>query len=222
MSSFLGIWDNSILTQLIPKAIVVFCCFPIHECAHAWMAAKLGDHTAERAGRISLNPFEHLDFWGTIMLLTIGMGFAKPVPVNPYNLRRPKKDSAIVSLAGPMSNLIMAVAFLLTEHIIILAAGKNGYGTVVAFIAYCLRCASYINFGLMVFNLIPLPPLDGYHVLIALLPNKFYNMLARLEKYSVYVVMLLFLVFCIFKISPVSAVAQNMFSMVDDLFYQLI
>lgn len=221
MSSLSGIWDNSIFNQFIAKAIVIICCFPIHECAHAWMAARLGDHTAERADRITLNPFKHLDLWGTIMMLAFGMGYAKPVPVNPHNLRRPKKDSAIVSLAGPMSNLIMAVSFLLIEHVMFLAAGENEYGAVGAFIAYCFRYAAYINFGLVVLNLIPLPPLDGYHALIALVPNRLYNMLVRLELYSVYVVLGLFLILSFFRVSPISAAAQNMFSSVDGLFYQM-
>lgn len=221
MSSFSGIWNNSIATQLIAKAIVIFCCFPVHECAHAWMAAKLGDHTGERAGRITLNPFKHLDLWGTLMLIVFGVGYAKPVPVNSYNFRSPKKDSAIVSLAGPMSNLIMAVAFLLIEYVICLAVGGNIYGTVMAFIIYCLRYAAYINFGLTVLNLIPIPSLDGYRVLLAMVPNRFYSRLARLEIYSVYVVLGLFLIFSLFRLSPVSAAAQGMFSSVDNLFYQM-
>ena len=221
MSSLSGIWENSIIAQLITKAIVVFCCFPVHECAHAWMAAKLGDHTAEREGRITLNPFKHLDLWGTIMLLAFGMGYAKSVPVNPNNFRRPKKDSLIVSLAGPMSNLIMAVVFLLIEHIISFAAGENGYCKAVAFISCYLSYAAYINFGLTVLNLIPIPPLDGYHALLALVPNHFYNRLTRLELHSVYVILGLVLVCSFFKISPVSVAAQNMFSSVDGVFYQM-
>ena len=221
MPSFSGMWGNSIATMLIAKAIVIFCCFPVHECAHAWMAAKLGDHTAERAGRITLNPLKHLDLWGTLMLIAFGMGYAKPVPVNSYIFRRPKKDFAIVSLAGPMSNLIMAVAILLIEHIVYLASGGAVYGTVLDFIIYCLRSAAYINFGLTVLNLIPMPPLDGYRVLLALLPDHYSSKLARHEMHLLYVVLGLFLVFSLFRLSPVSAAAQGMFSSVDNLFYQM-
>lgn len=214
--------SNSIMTQLIAKAIVIFCCFPVHECAHAWMAARLGDHTAERAGRITLNPFKHLDLWGTIMLVAFGVGYAKSVPVNTHNFRNPKKDYAIVSLAGPMSNLIMAVMFLLLDHIVYAVAGAiSGYGAGLAFISYCLSYAAYINFGLTVLNLIPIPPLDGYHVLMAFVPNRFYYRVERFERYSVYALLGLFLVFSFFKTSPVAAAAQGLFNSVDYVYCML-
>ena len=94
MSSGLSnILNGYVCARLIAKAIVLLVCFPVHECAHAWMAAKLGDHTGERAGRITLNPFAHLDMWGSIMLRALGMGYARPVPVNTYNLRKPRRSS---------------------------------------------------------------------------------------------------------------------------------
>ena len=214
--------SNAIMTQLIAKAIVIFCCFPVHECAHAWMAARLGDHTAERAGRITLNPFKHLDLWGTIMLVAFGVGYAKSVPVNTHNFRNSKKDYAIVSLAGPMSNLIMAVLFLLLDHIVYAVAGTIfGYGAGLAFISYCLSYAAYINFGLTVLNLIPIPPLDGYHVLMAFVPNRFYYRVEQLERYSVYALLGLFLVFSFFGTSPVAAAAQGLFNSVDYVYSML-
>lgn len=123
MGTMSGIWSNMIIPQLLAKAIIIFCCFPVHECAHAWMTEKLGDPTGAREGRVTLNPIRHLDLWGTIMLIAFGVGYAKPVPVNTYNFQKPRKDHAIVSLAGPMSNLIMATAFLLIGHLIHLTAG---------------------------------------------------------------------------------------------------
>ncbi len=219
MGTMSGIWSNMIIPQLLAKAIIIFCCFPVHECAHAWMAEKLGDPTGAREGRVTLNPIRHLDLWGTIMLIAFGVGHAKPVPVNTYNFQKPRKDHAIVSLAGPMSNLIMATAFLLIGHLIHLTAGAGiGYGDIIGFIVYCLRYAAYINFGLTVLNLIPIPPMDGYHVLIALVPYRFSHRVARLERYSVYALLGLLLVFSFFRISPISAAAQSMYDSVDSLY----
>ena len=216
MSSISWFSNNTIIPQLVSKAIVLFCCFPVHECSHAWMAARLGDHTAEREGRITLNPFKHLNLWGTIMLVVFGMGYAKPVPVNTCNLRKPKTDYAIVSLAGPISNLIMGLAFLLIENAIYCLTGV-GNETVWVFILYCMRYAAYINFSLAIFNLIPVPPLDGYHALLALVPNKVYNKAVRLERYSVYALLGLLLILSIFRVSPITAAAQNLFNTADGL-----
>lgn len=216
MGSLSGFFNNSIVPGLIAKAIIILCCFPIHECAHAWMEAKLGDNTGERVGRITLNPIKHLDLWGTIMLIAFGVGYAKPVPVNTRNFSNPKRDHAIVSLTGPMSNLIMAVAFLFIEHVIYAAAGGAiAYGTVLATAAYCLRYASYINFALTVLNLIPLPPLDGYHAFLALFPDRIYYRLSRLERHAVYILLGMFLLFSFMRISPITAAAQSMFNSVD-------
>lgn len=202
---------------LIAKAVILLCSFPIHECAHAWLAAKLGDHTAERAGRITLNPFKHLDLWGTILLIAFGVGYAKPVPVNNYNFRQPKRDSALVALAGPMSNLIMAIILLTAEHAVYRTAGRSGYGTVLAFISYCLRYASYINIALTIINLIPLPPLDGYHVVSVLAPDRLYYRLSWFEQHSIYMILGMLLVFTLMGVSPVVSVARKLFSVVDGL-----
>jgi Zn-dependent protease len=98
------------------RVFVILCCFPIHECAHAWTADRLGDPTARTRGRISLNPFRHLDFMGTVFILLMGVGYAKPVPVNINNFRHKKRDFALTSLAGPISNLLMTVLFLMLHQ----------------------------------------------------------------------------------------------------------
>ena len=146
-------FSRSILAQhLTAKAIVIFCCLPIHECAHAWMAEKLGDNTGRIAGRVTLNPFRHLDLWGTLLLISFGVGYAKPVPVNTYNLRNARRDFAVVSLAGPLSNLIVAFGTIFVEHAII---SVTGYGTIPAFLSYILKYTALINISLMIFNMIP-------------------------------------------------------------------
>ncbi len=219
MGSSLEIWNNSIVTQLVAKAIIIFCCFPVHECAHAWMANKLGDYTGASAGRITLNPLKHLDLWGTIMLVLFGFGYAKPVPVNTDNFRSPKRDHAIVSMAGPMANLIMAVTFLFIGLLIHIKLDfGNGNNDFMSLMADILRYAAYINFELTVLNLIPIPPLDGYRVLSGLLPYKFSRWTIKLEKYSTYALLGLFLLFSLFAVSPISSVAHSLYDSVSTLY----
>jgi Zn-dependent protease len=141
----------------------------IHEFAHGWVAYRLGDPTARDAGRLTLNPLPHLDPIGTIFLIITSLsqfgsfGWAKPVPVNPMNFSKPKRDALLVSLAGPLSNIITALAFgLIYKHI-----GSFNIAYIGAFFQLCIG----INIGLSFFNLIPVPPLDGSHILISLLPS---------------------------------------------------
>jgi Zn-dependent protease len=144
----------------------------VHECAHAWMAFTLGDPTARDAGRLSFNPLRHLDPLGTLLLLFAGFGWAKPVMFNPANLSRPRRDRALIAAAGPCSNLLLA-AFLM--FLLMKVAALAGTGPVAVFIAAheaaadvtvkLLFTGALVNLGLFIFNLIPLPPLDGSHIL---------------------------------------------------------
>ena len=153
---------------MVAAPIVLFA-LTIHEFMHAWTAYKLGDPTAKAEGRITLNPISHLDPMGTIcLLLTQRFGWARPVPINPLNFRNPVRDSALVSLAGPASNLCCAfVCGMLFRAIM---AGALGAGQFAIGAATFIRLAVLINIGLGLFNLIPLAPLDGSHILEALLP----------------------------------------------------
>lgn len=135
----------------------VLIALTIHEFAHAWAANNLGDPTARLEGRMSLNPLAHLDPIGTLTLIFFGFGWGKPVPVDSYNLKNPRRDSALISLAGPGSNFILTL----------LLAGIN---LVFPLPLYILRPLMTINLGLGLFNLIPLAPLDGSKILIGLLP----------------------------------------------------
>jgi Zn-dependent protease len=162
----------------------------IHEFAHGWVAYRLGDSTAHDAGRLTLNPFAHLDIFGTIMLLLGPFGWAKPVPVNGYNLKNPKKDLLLVSLAGPFSNVITALIFGYTLRIIVqfvpsLASNSN-------FMNFFNLCIT-LNVGISFFNLIPIPPLDGSKILAGLLPNKLLPGYFEKMKYlpTIFMVMLL-------------------------------
>lgn len=144
--------------------IAILAAITIHEFSHAWMADLLGDSTAKREGRLTLNPLAHLDPLGTILLLLVGFGWGRPVPFNPYNLKNQRWGPALVAGAGPFSNLIMAVAcgFVLRFA---MGAGLGPENLAIRFLAILV----FLNLILMVFNLIPVPPLDGSKILFALL-----------------------------------------------------
>lgn len=137
----------------------------IHELAHGWVALRLGDNTAQRMGRLSLNPLAHLDLFGTLMLLFGPFGWAKPVPVNPLNLRNPKRDMIWVALAGPMSNILFGYLVALV-YSNIFQGSVSGYGE--SFFFYLIL----INIGLSFFNLIPIPPLDGSNIVRGFLSHE--------------------------------------------------
>lgn len=158
-----------------------------HEYAHGWTADKLGDPTARYAGRLTFNPISHIDLFGTLMLFLVGFGWAKPVPVNPMYLRNPKKDLIYVSLAGPVSNLLIALIFAQTFAIIGIEnlAHIFGFWTEGMFrlIVYTIK----INIVLAWFNLIPIPPLDGSKILAGFLPPKYDSIVHMLEHYGPFI-----------------------------------
>ncbi len=177
----------NILYKLIYYAPLLIVSITVHEFAHAKMAQKLGDPTAAMAGRVSLNPLRHLDPIGSLCMLFFGFGWGKPVPVAVLNFKNPKRGSALVALAGPTSNLIMACmwGFLLGVLYPILPYG--GYFHQLLVIAVQLNCV------LCVFNLLPITPLDGSRILALLLPNKIYYKMLRYERvfFAVLVVLML-------------------------------
>lgn len=178
-----------IIAGLFATAFVVFCTLPVHEFAHAWTATKLGDQTARLSGRLSLDPMRHIDPLGAITLFLVGFGYGKPVPVNPRNFKNPKAGMALTALAGPASNLIMAALFILLRYIFGAVLPLNSM-IAKACMVFCIYAAS-INIGLAVFNLIPVPPLDGSRVLQLLIPSKYYFKFMQYERYIVIVVIVL-------------------------------
>ncbi|MBD3391074.1 MAG: site-2 protease family protein [Chitinivibrionales bacterium] len=146
---------------------VILLALTVHEYCHGWVAWLKGDSTARDAGRLTFNPFAHLDIFGTLMLLFGPFGWAKPVPVNPYNLDNPRRDSVYVSLAGPVSNIVLALAFGFTFRILV---GTGAARSMHPYAAVFFQLAVIINLGLSFFNLIPIPPLDGSKILMGLLP----------------------------------------------------
>lgn len=169
-------------TRIITLAILFLTSIPVHEWAHAWAAYQLGDDTAARRGRLTINPLAHLDPMGTISLMLFGFGWGKPVPVNPYRLRGDlRRNHALVSIAGPLSNLIMAMLAAIPFRLGWVSLYGSGavvsvQGVLVGFIS--------INLVLMVFNLIPFPPLDGSRILAWLLPGQWAGRLEQLEQYG--------------------------------------
>lgn len=151
----------------------MFICIPVHECAHALAAKMLGDDTAERAGRLTLNPFAHIDLMGTVMMFVCSIGWAKPTPVDIRRCRKvkPRTANALVSAAGPLSNLIMAFLFTLICRLLLVLSIKNANVTLYQ-IAQIVMYIANLNAFLAVFNLIPVPPFDGYHILSSFLPLK--------------------------------------------------
>ncbi len=186
------------IQRLVVLAPVVLLAVTVHEVAHGWVADRLGDKTARLHGRLTANPLKHLDPVGTVVFfLTQMIGWAKPVPVNPYNFQNPKKDMVWVALAGPVSNLIVAVFCAILYHLLVTGSGFCGVGLSrpLAFVTEPLLLMTYvgvrINIGLAIFNIIPVPPLDGSKILAGILPDKLADGYARMGRFGFLLLLLL-------------------------------
>lgn len=181
--------------------IAILIAVSVHEWAHAAVATRLGDPTPGDAGRLSMNPLAHLDLVGALLFLTVGFGWAKPVPVNPLYFKSPKRDTCLTAVAGPASNMIIAfVSFmilaLLGQHAgsspwALLQISATGH-VLRAFIAQLLGASLFINLGLMAFNLLPIAPLDGSKVLQAFVPLRYADRYEEFMRIGMYVLLALF------------------------------
>lgn len=178
-----NLWDAldfGSLESILLRLAAVFLCLTIHETCHGLAAYALGDPTAKRAHRLSLNPLRHIDWIGFFMMIVAGFGWAKPVPVNPNYFKKPKEGMAITALAGPVSNFLLALALLLAARLVYLRALMTGTLPETLF-SFLVNTAS-LSVGLGLFNLVPVPPLDGSKVAAVLLPDRAYNWLMRYEQ----------------------------------------
>lgn len=177
----------------------------IHEVSHGFMALWLGDQTAKYQGRLTMNPIKHLDIFGSIIVPILGymtggiiIGWAKPVPFNPYNLRNQRWGEALVAIAGPLSNIIIAIIFsLILRTSFIYGFASNGFVFITSYVVMT-------NLVLAIFNLTPIPPLDGSKVLFSLFPNSLYRFRGYIESYGL-VLVVLFIFFFSSVLSPISS-----------------
>ena len=190
ISKFLrtGVFDPLTASAYVLSALlVIFLVTPLHECAHAFAAYKLGDPTAKNMGRLSLNPFRHIDWIGAALIMAVGFGWANPVPVNMRNFRNPKGGMALTALAGPVSNLLAATISLFFSNLVFFtrdswAVTRTAYA-IYMILQYFFIYFAEINISLAVFNLIPIPPLDGSRLLTAFLPDRIYYKIMAYERY---------------------------------------
>lgn len=171
------------LVDMVITVCSAVLCITIHETSHGLAAWALGDPTAKRAGRLTLNPLKHIDFLGLVMMAVARFGWAKPVPVNMYRFKNPKAGMALTALAGPVSNVALTWAAMMCYYV----TAFYGYlydSAVIGCLQTFFLYTALLSAGLAVFNLFPIPPLDGSKVLFSLIPNTWYNKLMRYERYG--------------------------------------
>jgi Zn-dependent protease len=185
-------WYTAIIYFFV-IVVILLLAFPFHELGHAVVADRLGDDTPRNAGRITLNPIKHLDLLGTALFLLAGFGWAT-TPINPYNLRRVggswRNAWALVALAGPVCNLILAVVFAILFRVVY-AMNEAEPALVTGMVAHFCANAVSINVLLMIFNLLPIPPLDGFTILSAFVPSQFENFMLMLRQYGMWILIFL-------------------------------
>ena len=177
------------LMDAVLRTAAVLLCLTVHETCHGLAAYALGDPTAKSMHRLSLNPLHHIDWFGLAMMFAAGFGWAKPVPVDPRYFKKPKQGMAVTALAGPVSNFLLAVLLILISKAIYLYAPYTAVWDAV--FTFCLYTAAPLSIGLGLFNLLPIPPLDGSKVVAVLLPDRLYVQLMRYERYGIILLLLL-------------------------------
>lgn len=188
LTNLLNALDFGTLRDAAVQLLAVLFCLTVHETCHGLAALALGDPTAKRQHRLSLNPLRHIDWFGLLMMLVAGFGWARPVPVNPNYFKKPRQGMALTALAGPASNLLLALLLLIPARLIYTYAHYSVFNqTALDF----LTSTAALSIGLGLFNLIPIPPLDGSKVLAVLLPERAYRWLMRYERFGIFALWLL-------------------------------
>lgn len=195
--------DWSIVISALISVIPALICITFHELSHGFVAYKLGDTTAKDRGRLSLNPLKHIDIFGLLMMIIFKFGWAKPVPVDMRNFKRPKQDMAITALAGPVSNFVLAVVFFFLYGLTYNFLYSSSVGGIVLTMLYS---GGYLSIALGLFNFIPIPPLDGSKIVFSLLPDGMYMKLMRYERFGM--ILLLIVVWTGILGTPLSNAVQ--------------
>ena len=194
MASFANVFRNldwSVLTDMLMAVIPALLCITLHELSHGAVAYALGDRTAKDAGRLTLNPVRHIDPWGLVMMVLFRFGWAKPVPVNMYNFKKPRQGMALTALAGPVSNLVIAAVFLFLYGLLYRPLYLETDSAAARAVLETVWTTAYLSLSLAIFNLLPISPLDGSKVLFSFLSDSAYAKLMRYERYGMIVLMLL-------------------------------
>jgi len=194
--------------------LAILFALTIHEFAHAYSAYLLGDNTAKQMGRLTLNPMSHIDPMGFMLLLFVGFGWAKPVPFNPYNLKNQRWGPAIVGLAGPFSNLLSVVVFGIVLKFLVMPLGVLPSNLLFQFLLLLI----FLNIVLLLFNLIPIPPLDGSKVLLSVIPDRYHEFKVKLEQRGPIVLLLLIIMDAFLPVSILGSLFQTVLSQIDRFF----
>ena len=201
---------SDVLFKALIGLLVLFTCLPVHECAHAFVAYKLGDPTAKNQGRITLNPMAHLDLMGSILLVVssimgFGFGWAKPVQINPNNFKNRKLGMGLSALAGPVSNFLLAFIVLIILKVILYSFAESS-NAIAGYFEEILKYMILLNVGLAVFNFLPIPPLDGSRIFSLFLPERIYF---KIMKYERYIFLVLVALMLLNVLDPVFRFLQN-------------
>ncbi len=192
--------------SIIVRIIVLVTSIPVHEFAHGYAAYKLGDRTAKASGRLTLNPMAHFDPIGSVCMILTGFGWAKPVPIYSINFKNRKAGMAITAAAGPIANMLLSILFMVLARLFVLLP----YSSVVSTLVSVLVLMSQINISLAVFNLLPVPPLDGSRIIAYFLPDRIYYKMMEYERYISIIVFIL--LFTGFLSGPISYISSYLFN----------
>ena len=220
-----GDFQGALISFLLSVPLIILI-LSVHEYAHGYVAKKLGDPTAESLGRLTLNPLKHIDPIGFLMFLLLGVGYAKPVPINSRYFKKPKRDMALVGAAGPAANLLMAILFagifkllLVILQFIPAASVPEWTPTAITYAFNLLYLGVYYNLAFMVFNLIPSPPLDGSRILYAFLPTKALLWFQRYERYFFWGILGIFFLSSFTNIDLIGTAVNFLMNLLFKLFF---
>ena len=216
---------GAIISFLLSVPVIILV-LSVHEYAHGYVAKKLGDPTAENLGRLTLNPLKHIDLIGFLMFLVIGVGYAKPVPINSRYFKKPRRDMALVGAAGPISNFLMAILFTgiikilqVIFSFVPVAAVPEWTPAALGYAFQILGLGVFYNLAFMIFNLIPVPPLDGSRILYAFLPSKALLWVQKYERFFFWGILALFFLSSFLNISPIGIAVDFLMKLLFKLFF---